>query len=895
MILDPQQRLASKTNPVDEPGAFPAREWLRKLLVGKSVRFQTLKQGTSAGDRVYGWLFLDGPNACDESGNGMHLALECVRQGHATPKAIKYSQNKENDDGVETEELTPEEEYEQALLQAYKEAQEQKRGIHSELPLVRTLKTSVEDFATLALIDACKKKGDRGKILCVIEHVFDGSRMRCQVTDPILPEFQHANFTLLLAGVTCPRIGNPKAEPPVPPEPLCEEARQFTQARLLQRELPISLIGTDKSGGSAVGIVHHPRGNIAVELLKVGLCRMTDWSLRLMEPASIPALRVAENTAKRSCLGVWTSCAPPVLSSASEIQGIVFEVQSGDTVLILPDGKPYNSEKDLIKISLASIRAPRVGNERAARAEEPYSHECKERLRLLAIGRPAKVEVHYERDIPIQPDVTEKRAFGTVSVGKHPDLGEVLCREGLAFTQRHRDDDDRSPRYDDLVSAEAAAKESGKGVHSTAEYKKGAVNDLTDPKKAKSYSGALIRAGVLKATVDYVFNGALFKLHVPSENCYIRFGPNNIRCPQPSPAPGSKVTKAAEPFGDESKRHARLHLLQRPVEIDCKSVTNSGIIQGSMYAGFGAQRRDYTIELIGSGLATVDQRKIDYGEAPKSLIDAQNTAKMSKVGIWSIEQVKQEVTEKVVEKSKESTSTIRLTEIRSGSHFFYHTVKDPAPKVVDESMKKFTEKYGIAGAPCDPKVGKVVAALFDDGTGKCWYRAKVVERKGPSRVSVLFIDHGNIATLPVATHLRPLDVSLTADRIPAVAKEAVLALTVCRSLDKDEGVDAARMLQGLCWGKDITIRLFAPDENGKMAASLSSDGSEETVNAELIGAGLARVAKESSENMLGARMVDSNVITKFASDLRIVEDAARKSRTGMWRYGDVGDDDDDDL
>lgn len=898
-------RLASKSNPVDDPGAFPAREWLRKLTVGKSVRFQTLKQGASAGDRVYGWLFLEesatnGAAPAEggvAAGNIMHLAVECVRQGHATPKA-KFSQNLVEkivpDAGRETEDLTPEQEYEKALMQAYKEAQEAKRGIHANVPLVRAVKQSVDDFATLALVEACKKRGDKGKITCVVEHVFDGSRMRCQVTDPALPEFLYANFTLLLAGVACPRIGNPKANPPVAPEPCSDAAREFTTVRLLQRELPVSLVGTDKAGGSAVGTVHHPKGNIAIELLKVGLARMTDWSVRLMEPAAVPALRVAENNAKRSCLGVWVSYAPPVLSSASEIQGVVVEVQSGDTLLVLPDGKPYNSENDLFKISLASIRAPRVGNERANRPDEPFSHECKERLRLLTIGRPVKVEVHYERDIPVQPNVNEKRAFGTVSVGKHPDLAELLCREGLVTTQRHRDDEVRSPRYDDLILAENAAKEAGKGVHTSTEYRRGAINDLTDPRKAKAYSGALIRAGTLKAVVDHVFNGALFKLLVPSENCYIRFAPGNIRCPQPSPAPGSKVGKGAEPFGDECKRHARLHMMQRQVEIDCKSITNSGIIQGNLFVGAGPQRRDYTIELIGAGLATVDQRKIDYGEAPKSLIDAQNTAKLNKVGLWSIEQQSETVAVKVVEKSKVTTASIRLSEIRAGNHFFYHMVKDPASQVMDDSMKKFTSNHGTAGAPCDPKVGRAVAALFDDGSGKCWYRAKVVEKKGPTKVSVLFIDHGNVATLPIATHLRPLDVSLTPDRIPPVAKEAVLALTVCRSLDQDEGVDAARELQRFCWGKEITATWYGPDENGKMTATLSGHGgSEETMNAELIAGGLARVAKQPSIDVLTSRMVDGSVVTKLASDLQAAEDAARKSRSGMWRYGDVGDDDDD--
>jgi len=93
-----------------------------------------------------------------------------------------------------------------------------------------------------------------------------------------------------------------------------------------------------------------------------------------------------------------------------------------------------------------------------------------------------------------------------------------------------------------LVSAETAAKLAKKGVHSDTEYKKHSVIDLTDPKKAKSYFGSLIRAGSLKATVELVLNGSRFKLFIPSENCEIIFSLENIRCPQPSFA-ANPVTK----------------------------------------------------------------------------------------------------------------------------------------------------------------------------------------------------------------------------------------------------------------------------------------------------------------------------------------------------------------
>jgi hypothetical protein len=61
-------------------------------------------------------------------------------------------------------------------------------------------------------------------------------------------------------------------------------AKQFVEARLLHRDLKISLHGTDKSGICPVGTIHHPKGSIGVELLKNGLARVSDWSSRILNP-----------------------------------------------------------------------------------------------------------------------------------------------------------------------------------------------------------------------------------------------------------------------------------------------------------------------------------------------------------------------------------------------------------------------------------------------------------------------------------------------------------------------------------------------------------------------------------------------------------------------------------
>ena len=835
-----------------------------------------------------------------------NVALRVVKNGHAkvrddfAPPAgggddDKGNNNGNGEDGMSEQELN----WRKQFAQAYEEAVNNKVGIHSTAPLVRNPK-GVDDAQTFVQ----KTK----QVTAVIEYIFDGSRYRCQVTKSPDPEYLHSTFTLILGGVICPRSQRPTGPsastlPQIAPNATPEQelvmgskARLFVEERLLQRELTIDFHGTDKSGGAAVATVQHPKGNIAGEILKSGLGRIADWSVRLMDPTVVPPLRIAENTAKKGNLGVWTYWQAPQLSGASEIAGTCVEVVSGDTIMVLPAGTIYDSESALQKISLASIRSPRMGNERAGRPDEPYAWECKERLRVLCAGKQVKVQVHYERDIPLAPEVTERRRFGTIAVGKRADVGEVLLQEGLANTQRHRDDDEKSPRYDELRAAEAVAKDAKKGIHKEEEYNKSAVNDLTEPRKAKGYAESLTRGGTLKAIVQYCFNGARFKIYIPSENCHIMFSPNVLRCPQPSPsASAAKQGKKAEPFGDASKRHARLTVLQRTVEITCTGVTNGGVITGNMWVGQGANRHDYALDLVNAGLASVDQRKIDYGEAPKHLVDAQMKAQANKIGIWSIEQAASSTTVKSSEKSKAKTAKIRLSEIRSGSHFFFHEIDSDAAKVVDDSMKAFTEAHGTSGGPCDVKVGKVVAALFDDGNGKSWYRAKIAEKIGTEKVAVLFVDHGNIATVPVATHLLPLEISLGVDQIPPAAKEAVLALTLTRSLESDEGVDAARMLQSLAWGKDLLCTIYGPDDSGKLAVALNDLSGGDTINEQLVAAGLARAAKQQAARVLSRNVVDGSAVVELSATLNVAQEGARKSRMGMWRYGDVGDEDEADF
>jgi staphylococcal nuclease domain-containing protein 1 len=351
-----------------------------------------------------------------------------------------------------------------------------------------------------------------------------------------------------------------------------------------------------------------------------------------------------------------------------------------------------------------------------------------------------------------------------------------------------------------------------------------------------------------------------------------------------------KITaRPAEPFGDASKRYARMSIQQRQVDIVCSGVTQGGVMTGDLYVGQEAQRRSFSIELVASGLATVDQRKIDYGEAPKVLIDTQTAAQNNKLGIWSIVQViKDEPKVKSFGKRDDQILDIRISEILSGNSFFFHLVGDESAKVIEEGMKVFTEQNGTKAAPCEIKKGKLVAALFNDGSSTSWYRAKVIDKTDNGKVKVLFVDHGNVATVSPSTHLRPLDMTLGTDKIPAVAKEAVLALIKVRPLESDDGIDAARMFQSIAWGKDLKARVHGEADGQVLVTLYDSDIESPSINEKLSSEGLARIGKRDE-----TYNTYSDSLSNLMKDLKVAQDKARSSRKGMWIYGEIPEEDED--
>jgi len=223
------------------------------------------------------------------------------------------------------------------------------------------------------------------------------------------------------------------------------------------------------------------------------------------------------------------------------------------------------------------------------------------------------------------------------------------------------------------------------------------------------------------------------------------FALNEVRTPNPSPNNASG--RASEPFGDDSKRMAKLTVSQRSVEIIAEGCTNGGVITGKMFVGGGGARKNFAHHLVTHGLANVDYR--DIAGADGALVVALDNAKAGKIGLFSLEENLKEV--EVVKKEggvPEEVMTAKVSDIRNGNCFFVNMVGDDALSNIEGKMAAFKDTHGLKSGPVELRKNKMVAAMFDDGSGMAWYRAKVVERpSADGSAMALFLDYGNVGKI----------------------------------------------------------------------------------------------------------------------------------------------------
>ncbi|KAM9311355.1 staphylococcal nuclease domain-containing protein 1 [Gastrophryne carolinensis] len=831
----------------DEPWAFPAREFLRKKLIGKEVCF-VIEYKTPQG-REYGMVYLG------KDTSGENIAESLVAEGLASRR-----------EGVRA--TTPEQ---NRLVELEEQARAAKKGIWSEgtgSQTTRDLKYTIEN--PRHFVDSMHQK----PVNAVIEHVRDGSVVRAL----LLPDYYLV--TVMLSGIKCPTFKR-EADGTESPEPFAAEAKFFTESRLLQRDVQIILESSHNQ--NILGTILHPNGNITELLLKEGFARCVDWSIAVYTQGS-EKLRAAERYAKEHKTRIWRDYVAPTANldqKDKQFVAKVVQVLNADAVVLKMNAGDYKT------IHLSSIRPPRLEEGSQDKNKKlrplydiPYMFEAREFLRKKLVGKKVNVNVDYIRSATPATDSTPafpERTCATVTIGGI-NIAEALVSKGLATVIRYRQDDDqRSSHYDELLAAEARAIKNAKGLHSKKEIPIHRVADISgDTQKAKQFLPFLQRAGRSEAIVEYVFSGSRLKLYMPKETCLITFLLAGIECPRGARnIPGG--VQEGEPFSEEATMYTKELVLQREVEVEVEAMDKAGNFIGWLHVD-GVNLSVALVEHALSKVHFTAERSNYY----KTLLSAEESAKQKKDKIWSKfeEQPVEEVVTLVEEKERNANyKPVFVTEITDDLHFYVQDVETGTQleKLMEGMRSEIASNPPLEGS-FSPRRGDYCIAKFVDGE---WYRARVEKVESPSKVHVFYIDYGNREIL-ASTRLGPLPTSFSIRTLPAQAIEYSFAFI---QVPQDE--DART---------DVVDNVVRDIQNTQCL-----------LNVEYAGAGCPHVTLQfaDSKDDVGLGLVKEGLVMvevrkekqfqKLIAEYLSAQESAKAARLNLWRYGDFRADDADEF
>jgi staphylococcal nuclease domain-containing protein 1 len=837
----------------DEQWAFESRDYLRKMLVGKQVLFEILYQIPNT-KREYGTIHLPQSTTLfpDDSVRAGWLKLrDDAGRKEDTPEAQSHLDKLR-------------------LLEA--QARSEDKGIWA--PSGGRISVQHDMGDPESFIAEWKGKSVDG----IVERVLSGDRMLLRL---LLSPTKHAQVMTLVAGIRAPTTErvNPSNGQVQPAEEFGNEAKQFVEERLLQRNVKVQILGLSPQNQLIASVIH-PNGTIAKFLLDAGLARCTDFHSTMLGAEMAP-LRQAEKNAQAAKRGLHKGHVAKASTASDNQEATVTRVFSADVIYVR---NKAGVEK---RINISSIRGPRQNEP----SEAPFRDEAKEFLRKKVIGKHVRLSIDGTR--PANGEYDEKEV-ATVTVNDK-NIGLALVQEGWCSVIRHRrDDPDRAPNYDELLLAQEEAKEAKKGMWSGKPTKAKTYVDASESlQKAKIQLGGLQRQKKIPAIVDFVKAGSRFVVLIPRENIKLNFVLGGIRAPKSARNPSEK----SEPFGQEAHDLAMKRCNQRDVEIDVHNIDKVGGFIGELYIG----RESFAKVLVEEGFATVHQYSAEQAGNATELLAAEQRAKEARKGIWQDWDPSQDAPEEEISYTNSGANGDAAPTERKADY------RDVIVTNIDESGKLKLQQIGggtsaletlmsafktfhlnpsnNTSLPGPPKAGDLVAAKFtEDGQ---WYRARIRSNdRAAQEAEVVYIDYGNSEKQPWSK-LRPLNQpQFTIQKLRAQASDAILSLLQFPT-DKDYLADAVDYMGQLTAGKELVasvdytapegalyVTLYDPKVNDKLG--------EGSLNAEIVREGLAMVPKK-------LKPWEKN-FADVLSALKEKERVAKDERLGMWEYGDLTED-----
>lgn len=915
-----------------EPFAWESREFLRKLCIGKQVFFKVEYTVQSIG-RHFGSVYLLEKSESDlfvgPSSHKMteNICLIMAREGWCSVRTRSKDNDSEKCNDIEE------------MIELNEQAKRNKVGIYNTAKAQDSIRTVKWDFISsketsgetdvMKLYTKIKDIPQRA----IVEYIRDGSSLKALLLDSM------TLITFNMAGIQSPRMNMSAKilEDGSNPYEYAQEAKFFTEVRLLNREVILKVGGVNEKYATFFGSVTHPKNklNIAVELVRNGIAQPVDWSMSFTTPAAATSIHQALLFAKKNRIRLWKEYRPPLIPGDKKFSGVVSEIVSGDSFLVR-----VGTDEDLTqhpwlceerKIHLSSIRAPRLSRKDV---DEPFARETREFLRKRLIGRKVDISIEYAIGGENQSN-TQIRKYGTLFVaGSNPvNVAVLLLENGLASLMGHKQGAERSHHYHELIAAENKAQEKKIGIWGKNTESNGSSKDSKQPLDLNNAAIAKSNLGSLKGdnfdkrilgVVEYVFNGGRMKIFVPSLSLKLMMNLSGISCARTGKQKSKTETNL---FADEALAYTKALCLQQDVEFVVESVDKGGNFIGTVYvrpidndASVSFARRrphqfkdNLSILLLRNGFAKTNPIGIRYASNAESLLAEEEEAKMNKTGLWLhfIEEKRVETKqeeEKMVKSGNSPSKELDKIEfnvchITSANKFFIHVTKEKEQlKKVEEFLTSYAESNGTKESEIpstEYSKNEKVLALFDDGSKLKWYRAQITGiQKDDNEVlfTIQYLDYGNTETLTAKRLNKLTDEGI--QKLPPFAHHCSLAFLKAPTLSKEFGREAAMYLSQLTRGKEMTGLLHTKEKTGALIVTLlpensnkDEENSEEaelvTINGLLLKEGLATIPRKQRLYVKGSSAAHEK---KIFSHLKEQQEAAHNSHVNLWTYGDPRDD-----
>lgn len=817
----------------NEKNAFESRELLRKLLVGKQIKFWILYKTNS--NREYG----------DISTPLFPSLIEYVLSNGAA----KLRDNvKSFDDDEELEKFR----------NAQDEAKKSEIGVwSSSLKSIQIVEKDQLQVPSTSAIPA------------IVEKVLSGDRILARL---LISKTCHCIVPVLIAGIKTPR----SASETDAGDEFGEEAKTFVEARLLMASLEVILLG-ESSTGVLVGNVIHPNGNIAEPLLKSGLAEVCDWQSSLVGAKAMSALRRDEKDARVKGLNIWqkyvkNSSESSEITVDGRVTAIVARIISADTIVLrLKD----NSEST---VQLISLRAPRTSDHKTA----PFAAAAKEYLRHRLIGKQVEAIAESTREanehFDARPLVTIKLFDGTI-------VNQEVVALGFANVIRHKKGEVKPEYWDDLIEAETLAVKEKKGINGKAPEAENLVDASENAIRSKPYLFTFQNRTKINGIVEHVISANRFRITIPKEGIKLTLVLGGL----------ANNSNKEHDFSKAGFELANKKLYQRNVIIEIYGTDKIGSFIGNLL--MPGNPVPFQVALLKEGLAFVHERSVYDNKYSALLLAAEEEAKSKRLGVWNGYDPAQEAALNDINIKVEGLKItkqyldVKITEILDGGLVAFQIINAESAK-----LKSFMQNLRVALAKSNNPVGSlkrneiVAAKLIENGK---FYRARIIEVfKSERKVRVQHLDYGTIETISISD-ICELPSSYTLSAYKAQAHIAQLSLINMPPRKQEEYYRTAiSFLEDALLDLEVIacVNFTNPTPGVEYDVQLydtevvKSDPNV-SINREMVSQGWGLVKKRDLKPF-------EKLLSQEHQELIALEKEAKSLHIGCWEFGDVEGDED---